>query len=90
MELPVASARWHTQPVPKRIKPARANLESQLQQLRKQSERRELESAPLCPRLAALEGAEKGPLTVWRTAPESQPAARGPVPSTCLRNARDC
>ena len=38
---------------------ARAKLESQLQQLREQSERREVESAELCARLAALEGAEK-------------------------------
>ena len=38
---------------------ARAKLESQLQQLREQSERREVESAELRARLAALEGAEK-------------------------------
>ena len=38
---------------------ARAKLESQLQQLREQSERREVESAELHARLAALEGAEK-------------------------------
>ena len=37
----------------------RAKLESQLQQLREQSERREVESAELRARLAALEGAEK-------------------------------
>ena len=37
----------------------RAKLESQLQQLREQSERREVESAELHARLAALEGAEK-------------------------------
>jgi septal ring factor EnvC (AmiA/AmiB activator) len=36
-----------------------ANLESQLQRLREQSERREVESAGLRARLAALEGAEK-------------------------------
>ena len=41
------SARWHTKQVPKRIEP-RAKLESQLQQLREQSERREVESAELC------------------------------------------
>ena len=51
-------ARWHTKQVPKRIEP-RAKLESQLQQLREQSERREVESAELRARLAALEGAEK-------------------------------
>ena len=38
---------------------ARANLESQLRQLREQSEQREVESAELRARLAALEGAEK-------------------------------
>ena len=38
---------------------ARAKLESQLQQLREQSERRAVESAELRARLAALEGAEK-------------------------------
>ena len=38
---------------------ARAKLESQLRQLREQSERREVESAELRARLAALEGAEK-------------------------------
>ena len=38
---------------------ARAKLESQLQQLREQSERREVESAELRARLAALQGAEK-------------------------------
>ena len=38
---------------------ARANLESQLQQLREQSERREAESAELRARLTALEGSEK-------------------------------
>ena len=38
---------------------ARAKLESQLQQLREQSKRREVESAELRARLAALEGAEK-------------------------------
>ena len=38
---------------------ARVNLESQLQQLREQAERREGESAELRVRLAALEGAEK-------------------------------
>ena len=38
---------------------SRVNLESQLQQLREQAERREGESAELRVRLAALEGAEK-------------------------------
>jgi hypothetical protein len=38
---------------------ARANLESQLRQLREQSEQREMESAQLRARLAALVGAEK-------------------------------
>src|SRR5271157_6050607 len=38
---------------------ARANLESQLRQLREQSAQREVESAELRARLAALEGAEK-------------------------------
>ena len=54
-----ASVRWHTKHVPKRIKPVRSNLESQLRQLREQSEQREVESAELRARLAALEGAEK-------------------------------
>ncbi len=38
---------------------ALANLESQLQQLREQSEQREVELAELRTRLAVLEGAEK-------------------------------
>ena len=53
------SARWHTKHMPKGIKPALANLESQLQQLREQSEQREVELAELRTRLAVLEGAEK-------------------------------
>ena len=38
---------WHTKQVPRRIKPAQVNLESQLQQLREQAERREGEWAEL-------------------------------------------
>ena len=67
---------------------ARAKLESQLQQLREQSKRREVESAELRAIGRPGRGGKKRVVNRLADCAESESAARGPVQSTCLRNAR--